>query len=133
MRNPLPCAGAIFLLTIACAAAQTAPASPAESVNGANVQTPPAAPIPPTPSLAPIHEGNVAGTIDSLPAAAQEKIRELNMVAEQDYVAATSPDPIPHAATIAPAKAGQQKPSRTVRAASKAPAQKPDQSTFRGM
>ncbi len=93
MRNFMPYAGAVFLLSIACSHAQTITADkvPTETAAGTNVQAPPKTPIPPTPELNSVHAGLVAKTIDALPAAQHEKTRELNMIEDQNHAATETP------------------------------------------
>ena len=134
MRGFFPCAGAILLLSMACAQAHTTPAEPSESVNGVNVKAPAGPAIPPAPDLAPIHQGVVAATVDSLPAAQHEKMREQNMIEEQNRVAAASPEPVPHAATISPKQASRPRPAAVAdHAAPAVPAKNSDHGPYRGM
>jgi len=77
--------------------------------------------------LAPIHKGVVSGTVDSLPAAQTEKMREMNIIEEQNRMAAASPDSVPHAASSPLTHKAKPAPSKTPRTASKAPQQKPTQ------
>ncbi len=134
MRNALACAVAAFLLSGTYAPAQTpAQNNDNEAVTGVNVQAPPKVPIPPTPALAPIHNGVVAGTVDSLPAAQREKMREANIIEEQNQVAAASPDLLPRPASLPLTHKAKQASAKTARAASKAPQQKAAQPGYRGM
>jgi hypothetical protein len=134
MRDILAYAAAAVLLSVTCAEAQTpVQNNNNEAVTGVNVQAPPKAPIPPTPALAPIHRDVVAGTVDSLPAAQREKMRESNIIEEQDRVAAASPEITPRPASLPLTHKAKQVPSRPARAASKAPQQKTTQPGFRGM
>src|SRR4051812_929309 len=120
MRSGLACA-VTLLLSVACAEAQTpAQTKRDEAVTGVNVVAPPVAPIPPTPALAPVHRGAVAGTVDSLPAAQTKKMREMNQIEEQNRVAAASPKLTPNPASLPLAQKRKPAVSRAPRTASKA-------------